>query len=237
VVWFLTRGSRKEIASSPEWMLWAKSTNQRRVCGAWYTLTRLKNRNPHLGPEGTRRISHGTSPTGQPQGSSELHLRTDCVNLGDWEGDRISGASRWRRRRLPRLCGLWAMEAWWISALVGGRALPPILEASFFVFRVKVCGGDVQVVVAMPRVTRSLRLQPISTATSRDLWECCGLRGFHLAVGILGSSRSFIGSSFFFFVSGTDVVFLTRSATFRPQPSTSGRLRKERQRQRVVDTV
>jgi hypothetical protein len=40
-----------------------------------------------------------------------------------------------------------------------------------------------------------------------------------------GSSRSFIGSFSFFFVSGTDVVFLTRSAISRPQPTTSGRLR------------
>jgi hypothetical protein len=52
------------------------------------------------------------------------------------------------------------MEARWISALVGGRALPPILGASFFVFRVKVCGGGVQVVVAAPCAIRSLRLQP-----------------------------------------------------------------------------
>ncbi|EMS61004.1 Serpin-ZX [Triticum urartu] len=43
-----------------------------------------------------------------------------------------------------------------------------------------------------------------------------------LAVGISGSSMSFIdGSSSFIF--GTDVVFLTRSATFRPHPTTSGR--------------
>jgi hypothetical protein len=38
-------------------------------------------------------------------------------------------------------------------------------------------------------------------------------------VGIFESSRSFIGSFSFFFVSGTDVVFLTCSATFRPQPN------------------
>jgi hypothetical protein len=35
------------------------------------------------------------------------------------------------------------MEEWWISALTGGRALPPILRASFFVFRVKVCRSSV----------------------------------------------------------------------------------------------
>jgi hypothetical protein len=56
-------------------------------------------------------------------------------------------------------------------------------------------------------------------------------------VGIFGSSRSFIGSSSFFFVFGVDVVFLTRSATSRPQSTTSGRLREERQRRRAVDTV
>jgi hypothetical protein len=56
-------------------------------------------------------------------------------------------------------------------------------------------------------------------------------------VGIFGSSRSFIGSSSFFFVSGTDAVFLTYLAISRPQPTTSGRLREERQRQRAVDTV
>jgi hypothetical protein len=54
-------------------------------------------------------------------------------------------------------------------------------------------------------------------------------------VGIFGSSRSFIGSSSYFFVFGTDVIYLTRSVISRPQPTTSGRLREERQR--VVDTV
>jgi hypothetical protein len=39
---------------------------------------------------------------------------------------------------------------------------------------------------------------------------------------------SFIGSSSFFFVSGTDVVFLTYSVTSHPQPTMSGRLREER---------
>jgi hypothetical protein len=56
-------------------------------------------------------------------------------------------------------------------------------------------------------------------------------------MGIFGSSRSFIGSSSFFFVFGTDVVFLTRSATSRPQPITLGRLREEQQRRLAVDTV
>jgi hypothetical protein len=52
------------------------------------------------------------------------------------------------------------MEARWISALVGGRALLPVLRASFFVFRVKVCRGGAQVVVATSRAIRSPRLQP-----------------------------------------------------------------------------
>jgi hypothetical protein len=52
------------------------------------------------------------------------------------------------------------MEARWISVLVGGRALPPVLRALFFVFRVKVCRGGAQVVVATPRAIRSPRLQP-----------------------------------------------------------------------------
>jgi hypothetical protein len=52
------------------------------------------------------------------------------------------------------------MEARWISALIGGRAPPPILRDSFFVFRVKICRGDVQVVVAASRAIRSPRLQP-----------------------------------------------------------------------------
>jgi hypothetical protein len=52
------------------------------------------------------------------------------------------------------------MEARWISALVGGRAPLPILRASFFVFRVKVCRGGAQVVVAASRAIRSSRLQP-----------------------------------------------------------------------------
>jgi hypothetical protein len=54
----------------------------------------------------------------------------------------------------------WAMEARWISALAGGRALPPVLRALFFVYRVKVCGSDTQVEVAAPSAIRSPRLQP-----------------------------------------------------------------------------
>jgi hypothetical protein len=52
------------------------------------------------------------------------------------------------------------METRWISVLVGGRAPLPVLRASFFVFRVKVCRGGAQVVVAASRAIRSPRLQP-----------------------------------------------------------------------------
>jgi hypothetical protein len=56
-------------------------------------------------------------------------------------------------------------------------------------------------------------------------------------VGIFGSSSSFIGSYSFFFVFGTDMVFMTRSATSRLQSTTSSRLREERQRRRTIDAV
>jgi hypothetical protein len=58
-----------------------------------------------------------------------------------------------------------------------------------------------------------------------------------VAVGIFGSSRSFNDSSSFFIVFGMDVVFLTRFVTSHPQPTTSSRLRQERQRRHAVDTV
>jgi hypothetical protein len=52
------------------------------------------------------------------------------------------------------------MEARWISVIVGERAPSSLLRASFFVFRVKVCKSNVQVVVPTPRAIRSPRLQP-----------------------------------------------------------------------------
>jgi hypothetical protein len=57
--------------------------------------------------------------------------------------------------QIAHLCGLWAMETRWISVLVGGRAPPPVFRASFFVFRVRVCRGGAQVVVATSRAIRS----------------------------------------------------------------------------------
>jgi hypothetical protein len=62
---------------------------------------------------------------------------------------------------------------------------------------------------------KSPQLQPYLDDDAEKLVEWCGFRGLLLAVGISGSSRSFIDGYFFFFISKTDVVFLTRSATFR----------------------
>jgi hypothetical protein len=86
------------------------------------------------------------------------------------------------------------MEIRWISALIGGRASPAILRASFSVFRAKIYRGGDQVVVAAPRAIRSSRLQPHLGGNVERLVEWCGLLGFRLAVGIFGSSRSFIGN-------------------------------------------
>jgi hypothetical protein len=170
---------------------------------------------------GSRRLSNGSTP------AKTLHPRKPSDSRAIGSPHHLS----------PLLCGLWTTEARWISALVSGRSPSPFLRASFSIFRVKVCRGCVQVVVAEPRAIRSPGLNLISAATSRGLWEWCGLRGFRRAVGIFGSSRSFIGSFSFFFVFGTYVVFLTRSTTSRLQPTTLCRLREERQRWRVIDTV
>jgi hypothetical protein len=53
-----------------------------------------------------------------------------------------------------------------------------------------------------------------------------------LAGVIFGSSWSFIVGYFFFFVSGTDVIFWTHSVISHPQPLTSGRPREEWQLRR-----
>ena len=54
---------------------------------------------------------------------------------------------------LPCLCGLRAIEARLISALIGGRAL-------FFWFSVQVCRGGALLVAAALLAIMSLRLQP-----------------------------------------------------------------------------
>jgi hypothetical protein len=129
------------------------------------------------------------------------------------------------------------METRWISTLVDRRAPPLVLRALFSIFRVKICRDGAQVVVAAPRAIRSSRLQPHLGGNMERL------------VGVVWSSRMSSGCGdlhivkelhrqfFLFFVSQTDVVFLTRSATSRPQPTMSGRLREERQRWRAVDTI
>jgi hypothetical protein len=68
------------------------------------------------------------------------------------------------------------MEARWNSVFIGGRAPLRLLRASFFVFRVKVCQGGVQV-VAVPRAIRSPRLQPHLDGNAERL------------VGVMWSSR------------------------------------------------
>jgi hypothetical protein len=73
------------------------------------------------------------------------------------------------------------MESRWISVLVGGRAPLSVLRASFLVFRVKVCRGGVQMVVAPPRTIKSPRLQPHLGGNVERL------------VGVLWSSRFLSG--------------------------------------------
>jgi hypothetical protein len=103
------------------------------------------------------------------------------------------------------------MEARWISALIGGRAPPPVLRALFFVFRVKVCRDGAQMVMAAPHSIRSPWLQPHLSGNIERL------------VGVLWSSRILSGCRdlqiikdlhrWFFLLLHLreDVVFLTRS--------------------------
>jgi hypothetical protein len=62
------------------------------------------------------------------------------------------------------------MKAWWISALVGGRTLPSVLRAPFFVFRVKVCRGGAQVGSG----ASCNKVFPASTPSQRYHRETCG---------------------------------------------------------------
>jgi hypothetical protein len=102
---------------------------------------------------------------------------------------------------LPRSCGLYAMEAGWISTPVGKRA-------PFSFVRIQVCWGSAQMVaVVSSSPIKYFQFNPISTTTSRNLWELCDHQELLLIVGIFGSSRSFIGGSSFFFVSRTNVAF------------------------------
>jgi hypothetical protein len=114
---------------------------------------------------------------------------------------------------------------------------PPLLRASFFVFRVKVYRGGSQVVVAAPCVIRSARLQPHLDGNVERLVGVVWSLMISYGCGDLWIVKELHDSSFLFFVSGTDVVFLTRLVTSHSQPITSGQLRVERQRRRAVDTV
>jgi hypothetical protein len=67
-----------------------------------------------------------------------------------------------------------------VLAFVCGRAPPPVLRAFFSIFRVKVYRGGVYVVVAVPRGIRYPDFNPISTGTSRGLFEWCGLERYCL---------------------------------------------------------
>jgi hypothetical protein len=106
------------------------------------------------------------------------------------------------------------------------------LRTSFSVFRIKVYRGNVQEVVA----AWSLGFNPISTVISQAYGNGMVFEDV-VWLGIFESSRSFIGGSSFFFVSGTNMIFLTRLVTFCPQPTTSIRLKEKRQRRRAIDTV
>jgi hypothetical protein len=129
------------------------------------------------------------------------------------------------------------MKARWILAFVGGRAPSLVLRVLLFIFRVKVCRSSTQVVVAPPRAIRSPRLQPYLGGNIERL------------VGVVWSSRILSGCrdlriikelhrQFFLLLRLRDGCgLLTCSATSRLQPTTSGRLREERQRRRVIDTV
>jgi hypothetical protein len=78
------------------------------------------------------------------------------------------------------------MEALWILVFAGERAPSPVLRALFFIFRVKVCRGGVEVVVTTPHAIRSSQLQPHLggnverlvgvVCSSRILYSCGDLR-------------------------------------------------------------
>jgi hypothetical protein len=131
--------------------------------------------------------------------------------------------------------GPWRYGRSWLLSAGGLRF--PLLGASFPVFRVFVCRDDAQVAMAVPHAIMFPWIQPHLDGDGEKLVGVVWSSRISSGCGIFGSSRSFIGSSSYFFVSGTDVVFSTRSATSCPQSTTPGQLREERQRRRAVDTV
>jgi hypothetical protein len=93
------------------------------------------------------------------------------------------------------------------------------------------------VVVVAPRAIRFPWLQPHLGGNVERLMGVVWSSRIPSCRGDLRIVKELHRQSFFFFVSGMDAVFLTRSVTSHPQPITSGRLSKERQRRRAVDTV
>jgi hypothetical protein len=92
--------------------------------------------------------------------------------------------------------------------------------------------------VAAPRTIRSLRLQP---HLGGNIERLVGVVWFSRILSGCGDLRIVkeLHRQLFLLLRlfRADVVFLTRSTTSRPQPTTSGRLREERQRRRAVDMV
>ena len=128
------------------------------------------------------------------------------------------------------------MEALWISALVGGRAPLLILRASFFVFRVKVCRGGAQVVVAA-RAIRFPRLQPHLGGNVERLVRVVWSSRISSSCGDLRIVKELHRQFFLLLRLWDGCGLFDRPATSRPQPTTSGRLREERQWQHAVDMV
>jgi hypothetical protein len=108
------------------------------------------------------------------------------------------------------------MEARWISVLVGGRAPPSVLRALFFIFRVKVCRDDAQVVVVTPRAIRSSWLQPHLDGNVERLVGVVWSLRISFDCGDLRIVKELHRQFFILFIFRTDVVFLTRSATSHP---------------------
>jgi hypothetical protein len=95
------------------------------------------------------------------------------------------------------------MDAWWISALVGGRVCFPIS-------RIQDWWSSAQVVVTTSSTINSPRLQPHLDGNIEKLVGV--VRSSRTSSGY-GDLRIFIGDSSFFFISVTDVDFSDHSTT------------------------
>jgi hypothetical protein len=130
------------------------------------------------------------------------------------------------QRRLGFLCLPSAPPPIWPPLWPSGhgraadRGLTRATFPSFWGFvpcRFSVCRGGAQVVVAASRAIMFPRLQPHLDGDVEKLVGVVWSLRILSSCGIFGSSRSFIGSLSYFFVSGMDVVFSTHSATSCPQ--------------------